>query len=162
MVGRTGRFLSVGGAPAYRGYMNPWLFAPAGLPVPTREDAELVQREADDEKGYRIARSEEAVFAHHPAATHFRYPIVYGPRQPLPREWSIVRRVLDGRRVLILPEDGLTLSHHAYAENAAHALLLAVDRPEAAAGEIFHCGDAEVLSLRQVVEITAGALGHRF
>jgi nucleoside-diphosphate-sugar epimerase len=162
MAGRTGRFLSIGGAPAYRGYMNPWLFAPAGLPVPTREDAELVRSESDDEKGFRIARTEEAVFAHHPGATHFRYPIVYGPRQPLPREWSIVRRALDGRRALILPEDGLTLSHHGYAENVAHAVLLAVDRPEATAGEIFHCGDEEVLTLRQVVEIVAGALGHRF
>jgi hypothetical protein len=73
-----------------------------------------------------------------------------------------VRRVLDGRRVLILPEDGLTLSHHGYAENVAHAVLLAVDRPEVAAGQIFHCGDEEVLSLRQMVEIVSAALGHRF
>jgi nucleoside-diphosphate-sugar epimerase len=162
MVGRTGRFLSVGGAPAYRGYMNPGLFSPPGLPVPTREDAELVAREADDEKGFRIARTEEAVFSHHPRATHFRYPYVYGPYQPLPLEWCVVRRALDRRPHLILPDGGLTLSHRGYAGNCAHALLLAVDRPDAAAGEIFHCGDEEVLTLRQWAEIAAEAVGHRF
>ncbi len=162
MVGRCGRFLSVGGVPAYRGYMNPGLFSPPGLPVPTREDAVLVSREGEDEKGFRIVRTEEAVFSHHPHATHFRYPTVYGPYQPLPIEWCIARRALDHRPELVLPDEGLTLSHRVYAENAALALLLAVDRPEEAAGEIFHCGDEEVLSLRQIAEIVAGALGHRF
>jgi nucleoside-diphosphate-sugar epimerase len=160
LVGRTGRFLSIGGAPAYRGYMNPALFAPAGLAVPTGEGAALVERETDDEKGFRIARTERAVFEHHPGATHFRYPYVYGPYQPLPREWCIVRRILDGRRHIVLPEDGLTLQHYGYAENVAHAVLLAVDRPEVAAGRVYNCGDEEVLTLRQVVEIVAAALDH--
>ena len=162
MVGRCGRFVSIGGVPAYRGFMNPALFEPAGLPVPVREDAPKVEREEEDAKGFRIVRTEEAVFAAHPQATHFRYPYVYGPYQPLPREWCIVRRVLDQRPWLILPEDGLTLHHFGYAENLAHAVLLAVDRPEVAAGQVYHCADEEVLSLRQVVEIVAGALGHRF
>jgi nucleoside-diphosphate-sugar epimerase len=162
MVGRCGRFVSIGGVPAYRGFMNPALFEPAGLPVPVREDAPKVAREEEDAKGFRIVRTEEAVFAAQPEATHFRYPYVYGPYQPLPREWCIVRRVLDQRPWLILPDDGLTLHHFGYAENLAHAVLLAVDRPEAAAGQVYHCADEEVLSLRQVVELVAGALGHRF
>lgn len=162
MVGRCGRFLSVGGVPAYRGYMNPGLYSPPGLPVPTREDAALVADESDDAKGWRIVRTEEAVFSHHPGATHFRYPTIYGPYQPLPIEWCLVRRALDRRPHLVLPDGGLTLSHRAYAQNAAHALLLAIDRPDDAAGEIFHCGDEELLSLRQIAEIAAEALGHRF
>ena len=43
MAKRCGRFVSVGGVPAYRGFMNPGLFRPAGLPVPIREDAERVE-----------------------------------------------------------------------------------------------------------------------
>ena len=69
-----------------------------------------------------------------PTATHFRYPYVYGPRQLVPREWCIVRRVLDGRERIVVADEGLTLHHHAFTENCAHALLLAVDRPDAAAG----------------------------
>ncbi len=162
MASRCGRFLSIGGVPAYRGFMSPELFTPAGLPVPVREDAPQVEHEAEDAKGYRIVRTERAVFAAQPRATHFRYPYVYGPHQLVPREWCIVRRVLDGRRVIVLPEDGLTLHHHGYAENLAHAVLLAVDQPEVAAGQIYHCADEEVLTLRQVVEIVAGALDHEF
>jgi nucleoside-diphosphate-sugar epimerase len=158
-AGRVGRFVSVGGFPAYRGYMNPGLLVPAGLPVPTREDAPRVAEEADDPKGWRIARTEEEVFQHHPGATHFRYPFVYGPYQLVPREWCIVRRILDGRPWIVLADGGLTLASYGYAENLAHAVLLGVDRPEAASGRIYNCADDEVLSLRQVVEIVAAALG---
>jgi nucleoside-diphosphate-sugar epimerase len=157
-AGRTGRFVSVGGVPAYRGFMNPWLGDPPGLPVPTREEAALVERPEEDDKGFRVARSERAVFESHPGATHFRYPYVYGPYQLVPREWCIVRRILDRRPFIVLPDGGLTLQSYGYTENLAHAVLLAVDRPEAAAGRIYNCADDEVLSLRQVVEIVCRAL----
>jgi len=157
-AGRTERFVSVGGVPAIRGWMNPWLQEPAGLPVPVDEDAPVVAEPAEDEKGYRVARTEAAVFAHHPTATHVRYPYAYGPYQLVPREWSVVRRILDGRRRIVVADDGLTLHHHGYTRNLAHAVLLAVDQPEAAAGTLFNAGDEEVLSVRQVVELVASAL----
>ncbi len=160
MVGRTGRLLSVGGVPAYRGWMNPWSFEPRGLPVPTAEDAQTVDTPEDDEKGFRIVRTEQAVFAAHPGAAHFRYPYVYGPHQLAPREWCVVRRVLDGRRRIVVADDGLTLHHHGYTENLAHALLLAVDQPDAAGGKIFNLGDLEVLTVRQVIELICAELGH--
>src|SRR3954454_4047672 len=159
--GLTGRFVSVGGVPAYRGWMNPWLHDPPGLPVPVAEDAPVVDEPEDDEKGYRIARTEEAVFTHHPTAAHFRYPYVYGPYQLAPREWCVVRRILDGRTRMVVADGGLTLHHHGYTENLAHALLLAAEQPDAAAGKVFNVGDEEVLSVRQVVEIIAAALDHQ-
>jgi len=161
-AGRAGQFISVGGVPAYRGWMNPWLFDPAGIPLPVGEDAATVARPEDDEKGYRIVRTEQAVMEHHPGAAHFRYPYVYGPHQLAPREWLIVRRVIDGRDRIVVADEGLTLHHHGYTENLAHALLLALEHPDAAAGNIFNVGDEEVLSVRQVIELVAGALGHRF
>ena len=157
--GRCARFLSVGGVPAHLGWMNPWAYEPPGLPVPIAEDGPTVTDPADDEKGYRVARSEEAVFKHHPGATHFRYPYMYGPYQPVPREWSIVRRVLDGRRRMVVADGGLTLHHHGYTGNVAHAVLLAVDQPEASAGRLYNVGDDEVLTVSQVVAIAAAALG---
>ena len=159
-VGMTGQFVSVGGVPAIRGWMNPWLFEPDGLPVPVDEQAAVVAEAVEDEKGYRVARTEQAVFANHRRAAHFRYPYAYGPLQVVPREWSIVRRVLDGRRRMIIPDDGLTLHHHGYTVNLAHAVLCGIDRPDDAAGLIFNCGDDEVLSIRQVVEIVCAALDH--
>jgi nucleoside-diphosphate-sugar epimerase len=158
--GRTGRFVSVGGVPAYRGWMNPGLFRPAGLAVPVREDAPTVAAPAEDEKGWRVWRSEQAVFEHHPDATHFRYPYVYGPYQPVPREWLVVRRILDGRRRMVVADDGLTLHHYGYTENLAHALLCALDRPDLALGKVYNAADEEVLSGRQVIEVIAEELGH--
>ena len=133
-AGRVGQFVSVGGVPAYRGWMNPFLEHPAGLPVPVAEDAPTVTVPEEDEKGYRIVRTEREVFTHHPRAAHFRYPYVYGPHQLVPREWLVVRRVLDGRDRIVVADDGLTLHHHGYTENLAHALLLAIEQPDAAAG----------------------------
>ena len=159
LVGRTGRFLSVGGVPAYRGWMNPWLHEPAGLPVPVAETSALVTAAEEDEKGYRIVRTEGAVFAAHPQATHFRYPYVYGPHQLAPREWCVVRRILDGRNRLVVADGGLTLHHHGYTENLAHALLLAIDQPDASTGSIYNVGDTEVLTVGQVIEVICEELG---
>lgn len=160
LVGRAGRVLSIGGAPVYRGFFDPAVHQPPGLPVPTREDAPLAT-EADDGKSYRIGRTEQLLFERHPTATHFRYPYVYGPRQLAPREWCITRRILDGRPYVVLPDDGLSLIPFGYVDNLAHALLLAVDRPDASMGEIFNCGDDEKLTIRQVAEIIADELAWR-
>jgi nucleoside-diphosphate-sugar epimerase len=162
MVGRCGRFVSAGGGPSYRGYMNPALLGEGGMPVPIPEDAPRVEDPSEDQKGFRIARTEDAVLEHHPNATHFRYPIVYGPRQLLPREWCVIRRALDRRPHIILPDGGLTLVHCGYVENVAHAVLLAVDHPDAAAGKIYNCADSECLTLRQMVDVIAEALHHRW
>lgn len=161
LEGRVGRILSVGGVPVYRGYFDPAVHDPPGFPMPTREDAELAT-EADDGKSYRIGRTEELLFSHHPTATHFRYPFVYGPRQIAPREWCVVKRILDDRPFLILPDDGLSLVTFGYIENLAHAVLLAVDHPDASMGEIFNCGDDETLTLRQVVELITDELDHEW
>jgi NAD(P)-dependent dehydrogenase (short-subunit alcohol dehydrogenase family) len=84
MAGRTGRFLSIGGAPAYRGYMNPMVLHPGGLPIPTPETSPLLTVEAEDAKGWRVVKSEETVFEHHPKATHFRYPHFVRPVSDCP------------------------------------------------------------------------------
>jgi nucleoside-diphosphate-sugar epimerase len=159
MIGRTAQFISIGGAPAYRGFMDPDAWMPPGMPVPTREDA-VRSTEDEDGKSYRVARTEDIVFELHPRAAHFRYPMVYGPRQPSPREWSIVRRIRDQRPFIVLADGGLTLLTYGYVENLAHAVLLAVDQPDAAAGHCFNAADDECLSIRQVVEIVTMALDH--
>ena len=159
LVGRTGQLVAIGGVPAYRGYFDATRWDPPGLPVPSREDAPT-STEDDDGKSYRIARTEEILFALHPTACVFRYPYVYGPRQLVPREWLFVRRVLDRRPFVIVPDDGLTLIGHGYTDNLAHAVLLAVDHPEAAAGQVFNAIDEECLTIRQVAELIALELDH--
>ena len=159
---RTGRFITIGGVPLYRGWMYATDSRPRGLPVPIAEDAPKVANEAELRKGYKILETEQAIFDAHPNATVFRFPVVYGARQALPREWCIVRRALDRRPFLLLGDGGLTLETSGYAENLAHAILLAVDQPAAAAGESFNCGDEQCFSVRQHAEMIARILDHEF
>lgn len=155
MATKCQRFLSAGGAPAYLGYMNPERAGSAGMDVPILENHPLVEQREDDEKGWRIARTEQALFQAIPVASHFRYPYVYGRYQLVPREWLFVRRFIEGRQRIILPDGGLTLHSYGYAENIAHAMLLAVDKPERSMGKIYNVADSKVLSLRQVAETIA-------
>lgn len=159
LAGRVGQFIGVGGMPVYRGYSDPGLLTPKGLPALVPEDAPLARDNAEERFGVLIAQTEEEVFAHHPGATMFRYPYVYGPYQLVPREWGIVRRILDGRTHILLPDAGTVLCAHGWAGNLAHAVLLAVDKPDAAAGKSYNCGDLQQFTLSQIVELCSNALG---
>lgn len=157
--GRVGHLVSVGGVPVYRGFFDAAVYEPAGLPVPVREDDPLA-REDEDGKSYRVARTEQLLFEAHPEATHLRYPFLYGPRQLAPREWCVVRRIRDGRPFIVVPDGGLTLIPFGYVDNVAHAVMCAIDRPEAARGQVFNVADSEALTIRQVVELITAELGH--
>jgi nucleoside-diphosphate-sugar epimerase len=169
VAGRCGVLVAVSGLPVYAGYHEPGRLVPHGLPVLAREDQVDHGRAAREEEttGEAFARkvraTEEHVLGLHAlgafSGSVFRYPSIYGPRQVYPREWSVVRRVLDGRDRIILPEAGLTISTRCAAVNAAAYLLAAVDRPEAAAGEIFNVADRDQFSVRQWVELAAAAAG---
>jgi nucleoside-diphosphate-sugar epimerase len=160
-AGRCAQFISIGGVPAHRGFFDPDRYDPPGLPVPIGEDGPL-SNEDDDGKSYRIARTEQIVFELIPTATHVRYPWVYGPRQPAPREWCFVRRALDRRPFVIVPDGGLTLLSAGYTENLAALVHAAIDRPDAAAGHIFNAADDECLTLHQIAELVAAELGHEW
>lgn len=168
LAGRCGSFVAVSGVPVYTGYHEPGRLFPRGMPVGAREEVADRGRAGQDATpgevfAGKVRAGEEHVLALHAAGSFsgsvFRYPSIYGPRQLYPREWSVVRRVLDGRDRIILPDAGLTIATRCAAANAAAFLLAAVDRPEAAAGEIFNVADDDQYSLRQWVEVVAEAAG---
>ena len=111
MKGRTQRFLGVTG-PAYLGSTNP-TDNPEGLLMPIPENAPVINDPKIFKIGYLIVVSEQEVMRVHQqggySATLFRYPMIYGPRQLPPKEWSIIRRILDKRKKLIIPNGGLVL-----------------------------------------------------
>ena len=156
-AGRTGQFVAVGGVPAYHGFARPHLNAPRGTLVPIRETAARAVGDEND-KVAKIVATEDIVFEHHPDATLFRYPLIYGPGQINPREWLIVRRIIDGRRRIIVSDGGLTLRTAAYGPNASNALALTVDNADAAAGKAYNIGDEHVLTAAQTIEVIADAL----
>ncbi|MFC1533833.1 NAD-dependent epimerase/dehydratase family protein [Thermodesulfobacteriota bacterium] len=162
--GKTSRFIAIGGAP-YKAFVE-GLKNPDGVPINISEDAPLFRDKKKNKFTYLITISEDTVMTAHKEgfynATILRFPMIYGPRQVAPREWSIVRRILDGRGHIIIPDGGLRLERRGYSQNVAHAVLLAVDKPKESAGEIYNVGDETVLSVRDWVETIARALDHEF
>lgn len=158
--GKTARLIAAGGMP-YKAFVDGEKSGCA-VPVFIGEDAPLWRDEAN-KFTYLMMTAEEAVMDAHRAgdyaATVLRFPMIYGPRQVAPREWCIIRRILDGRRRIIVPDGGLKLERRGYVDNVAHAVLLAVDKARESAGRIYNVGDETVWSLRQWVEAIASGLG---
>jgi nucleoside-diphosphate-sugar epimerase len=149
LADRTPRMVTIGGTVYER---QPWS-APAD---------ETASRDLTHKLVARVQETEEAVMRHHSAGlnlTHLRYPNLYGPRQLAPREWSIIRRLRDGRRDIPVMDGGLTLESRAYVENAAHAVALAIDKPEASAGRIYHVVDEVTPTDAERAEAIAAAMG---
>src|SRR3974390_1638642 len=159
LKGRVGRFIALSGFAVYRGWYDPYTLSRPGMMSPGPEHSPVVATEHEQRFAWLIAQTEQLVLEAHPNGTVLRYPYVYGPYQPHPREWQIVRRLLDGRREIIVPHYGAQLSTHGWAGNLAHTVLLAVGRSDAAAGKIYNCGDLEQLTLEQIVYVIAAALG---
>lgn len=166
LAGRCGHLLVVGGTPVYEGYVDPDSHFPTGMSMPVREDHPKVPTEDREDAGYRTAairRTEDVVFELGRqgafAPTYLRYPTVYGPRNPHAWEWTVVRRVLDGRPWMILSDDGRGIHSRAGYRNCAHAILCAVDHPEAAAHKAYNVADDDLVSIRQWAELTAEAAG---
>lgn len=162
--GRAPRLIAIGGLP-YRALVEGER-DPEGVPVPIPETAPLFTDEARNRFTYLMVVSEQAVMeAHrqgHYVATLFRFPLIYGPRQLAPPEWSLIRRSLDGRKQLIIPDGGLRLERRGYAENMAHAVLLAVDNPQKSAGQIYNVADDTILSIRDWIMLIAQIMNHQW
>jgi nucleoside-diphosphate-sugar epimerase len=168
-AGKCGHFLVVGGTPVYAGYVNPHELFPTGMQLPVREKTHpLVALDAARYAGYNVApirATEDFVFGLGSegafGATYLRYPTIYGPRNPHGWEWTVVRRVLDGRPWMILSDDGRGIHSRAGARNAAQAILLSIDRPEASMGNAYNVADDDLVSIRQWAELVADAAGRR-
>ncbi len=162
-AGRCARLIHINGQ---AGNVRPWeLPFPQGRELPVREDYPRYRGEApegEEPYHYLLGRIERQVMVHHAlgdyAATVFRYANMYGPYVARHALWPIVRRIVAGRPHIIVPGDGSILRPMCYAENAAHQVLLAVDRKEAA-GHIFNSVDAQTFFIKDIIGIIAQEFG---
>jgi len=163
LKGKTERLIAAGGVAVYQNWFSPnqsrhW------LPLPIPEDAPLVTDPAMDTFAYLMVQAEQAVIDAHRSGcyngTVLRFPMVYGGRQLIPGEWSIMRRILDGRKHIIVPDGGLVIDSRGYAANLAHATLLCADNPDKAAGQVYNIADEQAYSVREWVDFIAQAMDH--
>lgn len=167
LKGRTGRVIALGGSTGALAQADDPRWGPMGRSSNLDEESALEEVDAGRNKlGYRMAQAKAALFrAHqegHYNATYVAFPILYGPRQPGAHDWCIVRRILDRRKTFIIADGGIKVEARAYAENAAQAALLTVDKPGIAAGKEYLVSDDNLYTMRQRIEAMARYLGHTF
>ena len=167
LAGRTERLVAVGGAtgifapdedPRWGAHGKPVLFSD----VSTTYVADAGE-DGRHKLGLRMVEAMNGLFAHHAAgdyrATYVGYPVNYGPRTPGPYDWSVIRRILDGRREFVIADGGLKIDSRVYTENAAAAVLLVVDNPDVAAGKRYSVADENAFSMRQRIDFIARHMG---
>jgi len=164
LAGQCDRFI---GITSLTGLTPPELTEfPGAREVPISEDRpRLRERLEGYERGFAIAETERRVLAHHAAdkfsATILRYTNLYGPRVTRQWLWPLVRRVIDGRRTVLVPGDGTAVPSICYTANAAHQVLLSVDRSEAI-GQVFNSIDEKTYLLADIIRLVATELGHEW
>jgi len=148
--GHSDRLITIGGTV----YAKTPYSRPANEDAPRSPTHKLVQRIVETEESLREAHANGSF-----NLTHLRYPNLYGPRQLAPREWSIIRRLLDGRTTIPVMDGGLTLESRAYIENAAQVVLLTVDHPDVSAGRFYNVADEQTPSDGERALAIAAAMG---
>jgi nucleoside-diphosphate-sugar epimerase len=160
--GRCGQMVAIGGVPAYEGCVDPEQTRPYGMRLLAREAGPLADSaELVPKFSQLILNAERAVLDGKRSykSAVVRYSGIYGPRNVLPWEWSIIKRVLDGRRQMIIPDQGLGIISRCAARNAAEVVLRIVDQPDVADRQAYNVADNDQFSFRQWAELVVDILG---
>jgi nucleoside-diphosphate-sugar epimerase len=94
-------------------------------------------------------------------ASLLRLAPLYGPRDYLAREWFFVKRALDRRECIALPEGGVHLFHRGFVQNLAWAIAQTAaakwKKPE-----VINLADERALTVRQLALQVAASLDHHW
>jgi nucleoside-diphosphate-sugar epimerase len=165
VAAKTGRLITVSGSAYAAGHDPQW--GPLGVPLLAREDGSPMQETRDERpiphkvwltEQYLLRRQAEGAFD----VTIVRYPLLYGPGSPANPDWSIVRRALEKRSVLVLGDGGRRVRNRGYAPNVAHGVLLAADNPAVSSGKVYNVADTFQFPQRATARYIAELLSHEF
>ena len=124
-------------------------------PVPVPEDWPALPS-ADDNYSTRKAALERVLRDRAPwPVTIVRPGAIYGPYSRHLREWYFIKRVLDGRRKVILPFDGASVFQPTATVNLAELVTLAAGQP---GHRTLNCGDLDPPSVAQISAIIDGLM----
>lgn len=84
---------------------------------------------------------------------------VYGPGGEFTREQFFVKRILDGRRYVVLPVGGRNVFHPTSVHNIAELIRVALDCPRSG---VFNCGDPDPPSTLEIGRVIARVLDHQW
>ncbi|MFI6424006.1 NAD-dependent epimerase/dehydratase family protein [Promicromonospora sp. NPDC050880] len=113
----------------------------------------------DSPVGYganKVAAEQVLLDSGHPV-TVVRASKVHGEGAAPAREWTFVRRVLDGRRVVLLADGGRGVDHPTAADNLAMLVETVANRPGT---RVLNSADPDAPDVRAIARAVAGRLGH--
>lgn len=128
-------------------------------PVPIRERAQPTVRPGDATYSTKKAAIEQLLLGQDAVpATLIRAGAIYGPGGSV-REWYFVKRVLDGRRYVMLGNRGQSRFHPVSTDNLAELIWLAAERP---GRRTLNAGDPGPPTLLEISRAVAAALDHEW
>jgi nucleoside-diphosphate-sugar epimerase len=129
------------------------------LPIP------IMERDATVEpgpEGYASQKAaiEQALLAQDALpATLIRAGAIHGPRSSWAREWHFVKRVLDGRRFIVLAYRGESRFHPISVHNLAELIWLSAERP---GRRVLNAGDPGPPTVLEIARAIAAELDHEW
>jgi nucleoside-diphosphate-sugar epimerase len=92
-------------------------------------------------------------------ATLIRAGAIHGPYSAWSREWHFVKRVLDGRRVVVLAHRGESRFHPISVHNLAELIWLSAERP---GRRVLNAGDPGPPTVLEIERAVARVMGHEW
>jgi nucleoside-diphosphate-sugar epimerase len=130
---------------------------------PIDEETETVRRDRASPEAAAQIEADQAVLAamgEGAPATILRMPHLYGPRDPRSAEWFFVKRVLDERKRIAVPDGGFQICHRGFVQNMARGVVQALTAAKAA-GQVYNLGEEKLYTLAQLARAVANALDYK-
>jgi nucleoside-diphosphate-sugar epimerase len=112
--------------------------------------------------GREKVASEQMLFEAHQGGlvevTAFRFPFILGPANFVDRESFVLSRI-EARQPILLPGGGLALNQFVHVDDAARALVRALERPDVASGKAYNCAHPQLVTNRGFVDLCASVAG---
>jgi nucleoside-diphosphate-sugar epimerase len=127
----------------------------AAFPVPVTEDQATVEPGRGSYATGKVAL-ERAWSASRVPTTILRPGAIHGPGCVQPREWTFVKRVLDGRDVRVLAYDGLSRFHTTATVVLGELVRLSARQP---GDRVLNAADPEALTVAEIAAAVDSAMG---
>ncbi len=152
--GKVGHFLFISTRSVYKEKL---------VLAPIRE-TDLLEDDPSMAYGYNKVKAEEALMEAYQSigfpATVLRLPAVYGPYDYQAREWYFIKRFLDGRQQMLLPDFGWGVNQREYAGNVAEQLAFLLTEP-ASIGQIYNSGHRHFQNFRDLIHLAEELFGRK-
>ncbi|NQW16830.1 MAG: NAD-dependent epimerase/dehydratase family protein [Chloroflexi bacterium] len=155
------RVVGISSMDVYRAYgVMHHLEAGPSQPMPLTEESQLRERFYADAPGVEKILAERVFLGDADLpGTVLRWPMVYGPLDPLHRGYAYLRQMDAGRPVILLEKSHAgRRASRGFSENVALSVVLAVT-DDSAAGRVYNVGEADAPSEMEWVQAIGEAAG---